>query len=188
MVVADSENDRVVEYQRENGEWVQSWVWADSPLSWPRDADRLPSGNTLVADTYGDRVVEVNTNGEVVWSVPAPFVYDAERLGTGDESAGGHSAAALGLASDASATDPEAGEATLSDLIKAQFPPRLIHGLQSVTPFWMGIGAFALLLTWVGSLCGLVVVEFRYRDHGIRLRSPVTREQSRDCERVSNEE
>ncbi|MFB6187541.1 MAG: arylsulfotransferase (asst), partial [Halobacteriaceae archaeon] len=47
VVVADSENNRVAEYQYLDGEWNRSWVWRDSQLRWPRDADRLPNGHTL---------------------------------------------------------------------------------------------------------------------------------------------
>ncbi|MFB6140678.1 MAG: aryl-sulfate sulfotransferase [Halosimplex sp.] len=102
VTVADSENNRVLEYQRvdpetgepttaADGEWRRSWGWRDSRLQWPRDADRLPGGNTLVVDTHGDRVAEVAPDGSVAWSVTVGMPYDVERLGTGDESAGGSS-------------------------------------------------------------------------------------------------
>jgi len=93
LLVADSENDRVVEYERDCGdadprlgagtppedcEW--NLVWAVDGFSWPRDADRLPNGNTLVADTLNHRVVEVTPTGEVVWEFYAAWApYDAER-------------------------------------------------------------------------------------------------------------
>ncbi|MFB6107509.1 MAG: aryl-sulfate sulfotransferase [Haloplanus sp.] len=87
ILVADSENDRVVEYARRDGNWTQ--VWAVDGFTWPRDADRLPNGNTLVVDTLGNRVVEVTPRGRVVWEYYATWApYDAERLGTGDESNG----------------------------------------------------------------------------------------------------
>jgi hypothetical protein len=87
VLVADSLNDRVVEYAREDGEWVQTWVLKGGGLDEPRDADRLPNGNTLVTDRRGHRLLEVTPTGEVVWEFYAPFQpYDAERLGTGDES------------------------------------------------------------------------------------------------------
>ncbi|WP_436931371.1 aryl-sulfate sulfotransferase [Halosimplex halobium] len=102
IVVADSENNRVLEYQRvdpetgeattaADGEWRRSWGWRDSRVQWPRDADRLPNDNTLVVDTHGDRVAEVAPNGSVVWTVTVGMPYDVERLGTGDESTGGYS-------------------------------------------------------------------------------------------------
>jgi hypothetical protein len=92
VIVADSENDRVVEFQRVDGEWVESWSWRDVRLKWPRDADRLPNGNTLIVDTHGNRLVELNANDEVVWSADVGMPYDVERIGTGDESEGGPAA------------------------------------------------------------------------------------------------
>ncbi len=66
LLVADSENDRVVEVDVETGEVV--WTYGGTGLTnWPRDADRLPNGNTLVVDTYNNRVVEVTPAGDVVW-------------------------------------------------------------------------------------------------------------------------
>lgn len=99
VLVADSENDRVIEYQWEDNGWNQSWVWSDEKLDWPRDADRLPSGNTLITDTKGNRLIEINQQGEIVWSVKMDNPYEAERWGTGDESQGGESAEKIGLES-----------------------------------------------------------------------------------------
>jgi uncharacterized protein (TIGR03382 family) len=87
VLVADSLNDRVVEYTREDDGWTRTWVLRGGGLNEPRDADRLPNGNTLVSDRRGDRVLEVTPEGEVVWEVYTPWQpYDAERLGTPDES------------------------------------------------------------------------------------------------------
>jgi hypothetical protein len=89
VLIADSRNDRVVEYTREDGEWNQTWTMNGGGLNEPRDADRLPNGNTLIADRRGDRIVEVTPDGEVVWEVLSPWQpYDVERIGTGDESMG----------------------------------------------------------------------------------------------------
>ena len=79
--MADSENDRVVEYARESeGEWRRTWELSGG-FNWPRDADRLPNGNTLITDTLNQRVLEVTPRGEVVWEYYAPWApYDAERL------------------------------------------------------------------------------------------------------------
>ncbi|EMA42445.1 arylsulfotransferase family protein [Halococcus saccharolyticus] len=85
ILVADSENDRIVEYVRTNDsgnerEWERAWELSGG-FNWPRDADRLPNGNTLVTDTLNHRVVEVTPTGEVVWEYYAPWApYDAERL------------------------------------------------------------------------------------------------------------
>ena len=87
-LVADSENDRVVELHRENESWEVVWG-ADSAngigFDWPRDADRLPNGNTLITDTRNNRIVEVTPNGETVWTAETGiWPYDAERLPYGE--------------------------------------------------------------------------------------------------------
>lgn len=87
VVVADSLNDRVVEYTREDDGWNRTWVLRGGGLDEPRDADRLPNGNTLVSDRRGHRYLEVTPTGNVVWEFYGPWQpYDAERLGTRDES------------------------------------------------------------------------------------------------------
>jgi hypothetical protein len=89
VIVADSRNDRVAEYTREGDEWNLTWSLTGGGLDEPRDADRLPNGNTLVVDRHGHRMVEVTPSGEVLWEVYLPYQpYDVERLGTPDESAG----------------------------------------------------------------------------------------------------
>jgi outer membrane protein assembly factor BamB len=88
VLVADSENHRVVEYRRTGGEWRATWTYAGN-LSWPRDADRLPNGNTLVVDSGGQRVLEVTPDGEVAWERHQRLhPYDAERQSLGDEPTG----------------------------------------------------------------------------------------------------
>ncbi len=134
VVVADSENNRIVEYQREDGEWQRSWRWADSRLSWPRDADRLPDGRTLIADSHGSRILTVNQNGSVSWSRDFPDgVYDVEILETGDESTNGSSAAALGLESGGVGVGWTAAFARLPRLV----PPVVLHGLLYSLPLWV---------------------------------------------------
>jgi hypothetical protein len=89
VLVADSRNDRVVEYGWTPEGWERTWVLRGGGLEEPRDADRLPNGNTLVVDRHGHRLIEVTPGGEVVWETYAPWQpYDAERVGTGDESSG----------------------------------------------------------------------------------------------------
>ena len=84
VLVADSENDRVVELHKRNGEWEVAWgVNAANGLGfdWPRDADRLPNGNTLITDSRNNRIVEVTPDGTAVWSADTGiWPYDAERL------------------------------------------------------------------------------------------------------------
>jgi hypothetical protein len=104
IVVADSENDRVVEYARDCGEadprlgagtppseceWELVWEVGENQFNWPRDADRLPNGNTLITDSLNHRVVEVTPAGEIVWEARTPWgPYDAERVAHGGGSSG----------------------------------------------------------------------------------------------------
>lgn len=92
LLVADSEHDRVVEIHRENGEWTLAWSEGSAgglSFDWPRDADRLDNGNTLIADSRRNRVVEVAENGSTVWSVQVPgLVYEADRLPEGERVGG----------------------------------------------------------------------------------------------------
>ena len=89
VLVADSDNDRVVELHRnESGDWEVAWAVERAggvALNWPRDADRLPNGHTLITDTLNLRLVEIDADGEVVWSVRTEFVpYEADRLPYGE--------------------------------------------------------------------------------------------------------
>ena len=152
VLVGDSENNRVVEYQRSDGEWTRSWTWRDARVQWPRDADRLPNGHTLITDSNGDRVFEVDEAGSVVWSVEVAFPYEAERLGTGAESTGGPSAQARGL---------ESRERSVPERfwlgVKSVFPSKYLNGLLYLTPVWMGfrevvalLVALSVGLVWTG--------------------------------------
>ncbi len=84
VLVADSHNDRVVELHRnESGHWEPVWSMGSAggiQFDWPRDADRLPNGNTLITDTLQKRIVEVNDTGHVVWSYSTDNIpYEADR-------------------------------------------------------------------------------------------------------------
>lgn len=163
VLVADSENDRLVEYQRENGsertdaEWEQSWVWTDDDIQWPRDADRLPNDNTMITDTIGDRVFEVNPEGEIVWSLSVDRPYEAERLGSGEESAGGTSAAAADI--DSHTPAPPSGPAErFEEAVRSVVPIKMQNALLGyIFPWWMGfydvlttISLGGVLLLWGG--------------------------------------
>jgi hypothetical protein len=181
LLVAGSENNRIVEYQRtESGEWERTWTWRDDELRWPRDADRLPNGNTLISDTHGGRVVEVSPDGTVVWRFDVPGPYEAERLGTGEESAGGPSATAAGLQSRTNAATGSS-EAPTGPIGRAKtavvglFPTKVVNGAMSVLPVWVGFGDVALFT----GLCLVVVtwtaLEIRWSSLG--LRNPLVREE-----------
>ncbi|WP_408958230.1 arylsulfotransferase family protein [Natrinema sp. 74] len=187
VIVADSENAQIKEFQRENGEWNRTWTWEDDQIQWPRDADRLPNGNTLIADTHGNRVLEVNESGDIVWQVASSLPYEAERLETGDESTGGQSAAALGLESNTAAESGGEGSdglfgfkplKFLGGLVETVLPHRIYNALLFVSPVWMGASEFAAVgialltgLAWAGS-----ELKWRLHDAGIRLRLPVYRQ------------
>ncbi|WP_435181524.1 arylsulfotransferase family protein [Halorussus sp. AFM4] len=152
VVVGDSENNRVVEYQRRNDTWVESWTYRDARMQWPRDADRLPNGHTLITDSNGNRVFEVNRQGEVVWSVDVSFPYEAERLGTGDESTGGPSAASADLPSRTPPIDEQ-----VWIVLKNLIPGKYLNGLMYITPAWMGFPElFAAVLFGVVALVWLL--------------------------------
>ncbi|WP_224270890.1 arylsulfotransferase family protein [Haloprofundus salinisoli] len=161
VLVADSENNRVVEYQRENGTWVQTWQWRDARMQWPRDADRLPNGNTLITDSNGNRVFEVDRAGEIVWSVTVGFPYEAERLDTGDESAGGTTAQSLGL-------DSRAGDERnpVGVLVKDALPNKYLNGVLYATPIWMSLAQVALSLLAGLSVALWVSLEVFWRVRG----------------------
>jgi hypothetical protein len=89
VLVADSENNRIVEYQKTGTGWEETWRYT-TVAGWPRDADRLPNGNTLIVDTWAKQVIEVTPDKRVVarYEIAGQGTYDAERLPYGDEPTG----------------------------------------------------------------------------------------------------
>jgi len=170
VLVGDSENNRVVEYQHEDGNWTRTWLFTDARLQWPRDADRLPNDHTLVTDSLGDRVIEVDESGEVVYSVDIAVPYEAERLETPDESGGGTSARRADLQS----RSPETVDRSpsLGQRVKSLFPSKLVNALQHVTPGWMGVVEFGALVVFVVAGTLLAVFE-AYARWTVSLRSPL---------------
>ena len=69
VLVADSLNNRIVELQQSpRGYWNVTWEVRsvdNQRLDWPRDADRLDNGNTVITDTRNSRIVVVNETGAV---------------------------------------------------------------------------------------------------------------------------
>ncbi len=162
VLVADSQNNRVIEYQRNatTDSWEQSWVY-ERNLAWPRDADRLPSGNTLITDTHNNRLIEINQSGDIVWKADFLFPYDAERLETGKGSQGGKAASALNLTSEtetATASDGGGGSALshLNNWFNRHVPAKLQHGVLWVAPPWMTL----LDVILVGCVAGLTLAWF----------------------------
>lgn len=180
LVVGDSENDRVVEYQYENGHWRQAWIWQDERMSWPRDADRLPTGETLITDSHGDRVLIVNKEGDIRWQIEYALPYEAEYLDTPDESGGGPAAVAANLASKQVATREEAGESQANLSLRTSFdlfvrnaiPPRIRHAIDFVLPVWINATEAGLLVLAVAAVVGWGLLELRWSPYRLSVRTP----------------
>jgi hypothetical protein len=177
ITVADSENSRVLEYQRQNGSWTRSWGWHDSRLQWPRDADRLPGGTTLVTDTHGDRVAEVAPNGTVVWSVTVGMPYEAERLGTGDESAGGESMRDIRATSGNIEHSSDSGISVFWRMLRGFVPSLPVNGALYAAPYWIRFSELVFLGT--AGLSGLIWGGLEIRWAGLDLRTTVQKLRSR---------
>jgi hypothetical protein len=151
LLVADSDNDRIVEYHRSEGAWERTWTYSRG-LSWPRDADRLPNGHTLITDTRNDRVLEVDGDGEVVWSAEVHRPYEAERLETGAESRGGPAVEPTTDETGAVTTDAprDAGDGSSGGFSPGRvlwtiLPAPLVAAVRWVLPPWMHFPEMAVL-------------------------------------------
>ena len=173
VLVADSENGRIVEYQRRDGQWERTWTWTDAALQWPRDADRLPNGHTLVTDTNGGRIVEVDRQGDVVWTVQIKGAYDAERLNTGDESAGGPSAQRAGLESQTPASAGAGRDFGPVDralfTVKDAVPSLLLSASLNALPPWTGYVEWVAILVFSLTLVAWILAEAWWSPWTIRL-------------------
>ena len=58
-------------------------VWQFTDVKSPYDAERLPNGNTLIADFRRKRVIEVTPDKEIVWEVKDIAALEADRLANG---------------------------------------------------------------------------------------------------------
>ena len=196
VLVADSENDRIVEYEREggpagNGTWKRTWLLSGN-LNWPRDADRLPNGNTLVVDSMNNRVIEVTPAGEIVWEMHAPWAtYDAERLhdaGTNDPTIA--DMGATGNATLHGGSHPNEGlpsvPSIVDNVVAATPLPATVTGLAIrwkhvapwLKPVWLPTWAFSAL-----AVCALVVLLWGFGE-GIYQRRRIKRRLTRLFGRV----
>ncbi len=153
VVIGDSENNRVVEYHRQNGAWSRTWEWEDARSQWPRDADRLPNGHTLITDSNGDRVFEVDRSGDIVWSVDIAFPYEAERFPY-DESTGGPSTTA-----DASPSNKGGPVEQLVLNGKDLVAGPIFSATQYVLPQWVGLVEFGGVVVVALSLLSWGAIE-----------------------------
>ena len=81
LLVTEFAVSRVREIDRK----TKKTVWEFENLKNPYDADRLPNGNTLIADTFGSRVLEIDRDGKIVWSFAKDIrPFDADRLANGN--------------------------------------------------------------------------------------------------------
>jgi len=151
VLVGDSDNNRAVELHENEttGEWEPTWAVGEAAgvdLHWPRDADRLANGNTLITDTFNSRVVEVTPNRTTVWTAQLyNLPYEADRLPEG-ERVGAARYTAGGEIVESRGDIPVL--TTLTEAMKGEFP---------VVPFWfselhLALGIVALLLVLAGGV------------------------------------
>ncbi|MFB6311875.1 MAG: hypothetical protein ABEH64_11930, partial [Salinirussus sp.] len=115
---------------------------------WPRDADRLPNGHTLITDSLNQRVLEVTRDGELIWSTTmAAAPYEADRLPIGETQGVPH-ATTNGTIRNA----PGGGVPVLSTVVLA------LHTGLPWLPFWVRELQVALALVAAGlMIIGLLV-------------------------------
>jgi outer membrane protein assembly factor BamB len=150
LIVADSENDRIVELDVETEEvvWQYDGSGSGELLQWPRDADRLPNGNTLVTDSRNFRILEIGPNGSVVWRYEMKeargIVYEADRFDVEEEPGGVPSGRDL--------TGRSSGDTLGSTLAT-------VEGWLGFVPFlpvWVGVPELLVALVGLGALGFLV--------------------------------
>lgn len=150
VLVADSENNRVVELHKNEstGQWEETWVVYEIDgiaLDWPRDADRLPNGHTLITDSRNNRVVEIRQNGSVVNSYQVPNLpYEADRVPYGE---------LYGHPYESAESDTEFGDQSLDIPVLSL----LLTGTQHVIPlpFWVSelhvLAVLVAIVLWAGA-------------------------------------
>jgi hypothetical protein len=154
VLVADSENDRVVELHRTaNDTWQPAWTLSKAGgvgFHWPRDADRLPNGNTLITDTHNGRLIEVNESGAINWSTStARTPYEADRMPVGEP------VGAPRYGDVDNVKDPNSKIPILSTLALGA------HAVVPTLPFW--VGELEVLVTLVSLVLVLVGAVDWYR-------------------------
>jgi len=76
--------------QKENTKEIPTTYSPPGILDWPCGVERLPNGNTLVASSNENRIVEVDPKGNIVWSYGdgsekmLNWPRDADRLDNGN--------------------------------------------------------------------------------------------------------
>ncbi|WP_458207586.1 aryl-sulfate sulfotransferase [Haladaptatus sp. NG-SE-30] len=182
MLVADSENHRIVEYAKRGSDWEKTWQMGSSEkFNWPRDADRLPNGNTLITDSSNHRVIEVTPKGEIVWEFYSPWLpYEAERVAHGGSS-NGPTMADQGVTGDYQVSgsaniDPGTGDRVKMSVFLANtfdgtsyeddmryYGERWDQVTPFIRPIWMSEYAFIAALFAILLVLGLIVGELVYQ-------------------------
>ena len=160
VLVADSENHRVVELHRTADGWEPAWVLtgaAGEAFDWPRDADRLPGGETLVTDTRNARLLLVDEAGATL----AVHRFDYRTLPYEADVPGGEPVGGPRYAVSNESTTPAASP----DAVTPRELPVLTPALRALSaavrlPRWFG--EFHLLAVLAG-VVGVVGVAVRRR-------------------------
>lgn len=169
VLVADSEHNRVVESQRRGTNWTRTWEY-NPGLNWPRDADRLPNGNTLITDSRDNEVIEVNRAGNVVWRRSVPLPYEAERFGSGPESTGGPSATRAEL----EPASGSSGQAAPLVATKRYFPDRVVNAVSfALARYPISLVSLVAVAVAFGATVLWAILEWRRSDYHLCL--PVTK-------------
>jgi hypothetical protein len=182
ILVADSHNHRVVEYAKRGNDWEKTWEMGSSEkFNWPRDADRLPNGNTLIVDSSNHRVIEVTPKGKIVWEFYSPWLpYDAERIAHSGGS-NGPTMADQGVTGKyqvhgSANVDPGTGDRVKMSVLLGntfsgtsiednmrQYGEQWDQATPFIRPIWMNEYAFIAALFAIVLLLGLVVGELVYQ-------------------------
>jgi hypothetical protein len=182
LLIADSHNNRIIEYKWTGSDWKESYTWKNN-LNWPRDADRLPNGHTLIADTNGNRIIEVNRQGNIIWEAKGvQTLYEVERLNTGAESAGGPSATKANLKSiNQTRITSERGKddinSSLKELIltilRLILDKRQIQGILYIFPPWFGLYEMISSSMCIGLVLCWLIAEIYWRRGYISVQCPI---------------
>jgi len=95
LLITERDAHRVIEIARDGTVLWQFGVTGEAGappdhLRGPHNADRLPNGNTIIADSHNNRIVEVTHDGAIAWQyMPTgtdrlDWPRDADRLDTGN--------------------------------------------------------------------------------------------------------
>jgi hypothetical protein len=134
ILVGDSENNRVIEYQKtKKNTWETTFLYTDRRMQWARDADRLENGNTLITDSDGERVIQVDKNGNKIWSAEIGRPYESEILNSKEESTG----PSYNKVSDGEKFISEKPSEDFLVKMKYILPRSITNAVLFATPYWI---------------------------------------------------